>query len=106
MKVFAIFTQENKFIASFPSRTDAVNFGITLFGPEKGWEYDIREMWLYETKQYSFSQPITQPITQPLTTPYTPPTTVPSPPYTPNIWCDVKAPKATYDNGPFAPGTK
>lgn len=95
MKVFAIFTQENKFIAAFPDRENAVNFGITLFGPEKGWEYDIREMWMYETKQYAFSQPLAP---APITTPYAPPITVPSPPYTPNIWCgDGTGPKATYE---------
>jgi len=135
MKVFAIFTQDNKFIAAFPDREDAMNYGIVMFGPEKGWEYCIREMWMYETKQYAFSQPLTQPIP---CTPYT--TTIPlkTTPYEPNIWCgDGSIPTATYssegekypsehisavgieglqgpkrihsfpvDNGPYAPGTK
>lgn len=92
MKVFAIFTKENKFIAAFPDRENAMNFGITLFGPEKGWEYCIKEMWLYETKQHTFSQPLTQPVPY---TPYTPPIPIKTTPYEPNIWC-----------GTYAPGTK
>lgn len=91
MKVFAIFTKENKFIAAFPDRENAMNFGITLFGPEKGWEYDIREMWMYETKQLILST-TTQPVPY---TPYTPPIPLKTTPYTPNIWCGV-----------YAPGTK
>lgn len=95
MKIYAIWSSKtDRFIAAFPDRKDAMNYGIVMFGPEDGWEYDIREMYMYETKQYSFSQPLIQPLT---TTPYTPPIPLKSTPYTPNIWCEVKGPTATYE---------
>ena len=86
IEVFAIYDKEDKLVVCFPTRNDAENYGKVVLGNENGWDYSIKKMFLYETKQlqYSYSQPLTQQI------PYTPPITVPSPPYTnPNpIWCE------------------
>lgn len=96
MKIYAIY-KDNNFIIAFPTRGDAENYGKVVLGNEKGWEYDIREMWLYETKQYFI--PYSQPLTQPITTPYTPPIPLKTTPYTPNIWCEVNSGvRSTYDN--------
>ena len=104
MKIYAIY-KDNNFIIAFPTREETENYGKVVLGLESGWEYDIKEMWMYETKQYPY--PFSQPLTQPITTPYTPPIPLkPSTPYPPHnpIWCEGT--KATYDNKPFTQGTK
>ena len=98
MKIYALYYKDT-FVVAFPNREDCVEYGKKHYD---GWDCNILERWIYETKQYSFSQPLTQPIA----VPYTPPIPLKTTPHEPNIWCDVKAPKETYDNGPFAPGTK
>lgn len=95
-EVFAIYDKDDKLVVCFPTRNDAENYGKVVLGNEKGWEYCIRKMFLYETKQYAFSQPLTTPHTIPCT-PYTPPIPLKTTPYEPNIWCGVKGPKATYE---------
>ena len=100
MKVYALYYKED-FIVAYENREDCIDFGKRHYAGCE-WDCSIVERWLYETKQYPFSQPLTQPIT----TPYTPPIPLKTTPYEPNIWCGVKAPKATYDNKPFAQGTK
>lgn len=103
-----------------------MNYGIVMFGKECGWDYDIREMFLYTTQQYQFPQP-----SQPIPVPYTKPIPWKTSPYGPNIWCEINGGvKATFtkegplgptgipgptgqvvshsssvDSGPFAPGT-
>jgi hypothetical protein len=104
MKVYAIYNQENKFIAAFPDRKDAMNYGIVMFGKECGWEYTIKEMCLVE--QLLTSIPYSQLCIQPIVVPYTKPIPLETTPYEPNIWTCNDGPKATYDSGPFAPGTK
>jgi hypothetical protein len=94
IEVFAIYDKEDKLVVCFPTRTDAENYGKVVLGNENGWEYSIKKMFLYETKQYSFSQPLTSiPYTPP--NPYVQPIPLKTTPYTnPNpIWCEqsVKA---------------
>lgn len=103
MKIYALYYKD-MFVVAFPNREDCVDYGKKYF---EGYEWDcnILEKYLHDTAFYTFTSPIV-PHSQPLTTPYTPPIPLKTTPYEPNIWCDVKAPKATYDNGPFAPGTK
>lgn len=96
MKVFAIYNKSNKFIVALPTREETEEYGRVFLGSDKGWEYSIREVYLHETPFPLNITPVT-PI------PFAPE----KPPYPPNIWCgDGTVPKATYDNGPFAPGTK
>lgn len=99
MKIYALYYKDT-FVVAFPSREDCIHYGKQHYD---GWDCNILERWIYESKQYTFSQPLTQPIP---CTPYTLPTPLKTTPYEPNIWCEVKGPKTTYDNGPYAPGTK
>ena len=88
IEVFAIYDKEDKLVVCFPTRNEVEQYGKVFLGNENGWEYSIKKMFLYETKQYPFSQPLTTiPCTQPIplkTTPYTNPNP---------IWCEnnVKA---------------
>jgi hypothetical protein len=110
-EVFAIYDKDDKLVVCFPTRNDAENYGKVVLGNERGWEYCIRKMYMYETKQYSFSQPLT-PV--PIAVPYTPPIPLKTTPYTPSIWCEGPkgptrgiGPEGVFvDNGPFSPGTK
>lgn len=102
MKIYALYYKEN-FVVAFPNRNDCVEYGKKHY---EGYEWDcnIVERWMYETKQYSFSQPLTP---APIAVPYTPPILLTTTPYTPNIWCEKNGNvRATNVNGPFAPGTK
>jgi len=89
IEVFAIYDKKDKLVVCFPTRTDAENYGKVVLGNENGWEYSIKKMFLYETKQlqYAYSQPFSQPLTS---IPYTQPIPLKTTPYTnPNpIWCD------------------
>lgn len=91
MKVYAISDENGNLVVCFPTRKEAEDYGKVFLGAEKGWEYCIKEMWMYETKQLILST-----TTQPLPyTPCTPPIPLKTTPYEPNIWCGV-----------YAPGTK
>jgi hypothetical protein len=103
MKIYALYYKDT-FVVAFPNREDCVEYGKKHYeGME--WDCSILVKYLQDTAFYTFTSPIV-PHSQPFTTPYTPPIPLKTTPYEPNIWCDVKAPTATYDNGPFAPGTK
>lgn len=69
MKVYAIYSKENKFIACFPTREDAENYGITTYGRESGWEYSIIEKWLYDSAFMPIYTPSTTPTQIPCTVP-------------------------------------
>lgn len=86
MKVYAIYNKENRFIAAFPDRVIAENYGIDTYGLERGWEYDITEKYLHEYPTLLSTTPNTL-------TPYSQPIT---PPYNHNIW-RPNVPTATYD---------
>ena len=95
MKIYALYYKEN-FVVAFPNREDCVDYGKKHY---EGYEWDcnIVERWIYETKLYQFSQPLTQPLT---TTPYTPPIPLKTTPYEPNIWCEKNGNvRATYEDG-------
>lgn len=104
MKIYALYYKDT-FVVSFPNREDCVEYGKKHYeGME--WDCSILVKYLHDVAFYTFTSPI-MPYSQPLTTvPGTQPIPLKTTPYEPNIWCDVKAPNATYDNGPFAPGTK
>jgi hypothetical protein len=87
MKVYAIYDEENKFIAAFPDRNSAENYGIHTYGLEYGWEYNIVEKYLHEYPNILPTTPY--PLTQPIPLKTTP--------YIPNIWCECNGPKATYE---------
>ena len=87
MKVYAIYNKENEFIAAFPDRVSAENYGIDTYGRESGWEYDIIEKYLHKYPTFLSTTPNTL-------TPYSQP--IP-PPYNHNIWREDNGPKATYD---------
>ena len=94
IEVFAIYDKEDKLVVCFPTRNEVEQYGKVFLGNENGWEYSIKKMFLYETKQYPFSQPLTSiPYTPP--NPYVQPIPLKTTPYTnPNpIWCEqsVKA---------------
>jgi hypothetical protein len=87
MKVYAIYNKENKFIAAFPDRVSAENYGIDTYGRESGWEYDIIEKYLHKYPTFLSTTPNTL-------TPYSQP--IPSPD-THNVWRECNVPTATYD---------
>ena len=95
MKIFCLYYKD-EFAVSFPNREDCVEYGKKYYeGVE--WDCSILVKYLHDAEFYTSTSPIV-PYSQPLTSiPGTQPITVPSPPYTPNILCDVKAPKATYE---------
>jgi hypothetical protein len=86
MKVYAIYSKENKFLAAFPTREDAEWYGKTTYGRESGWQYDIVEKYLHEYSSILSNTP--DRIT---------PVPLKTTPYIPNIWCEGNGPKATYD---------
>lgn len=90
MKVHAIYNKENEFIAAFPDRDSAENYGVQTYGRESGWEYSIIEKYLHEYSTLLSATPY------PLT-PYSQPIPLKTTPYIPNIWCEINGPKATYD---------
>lgn len=88
MKVYAIYDKENKFIAAFPDRFSAENYGITTYGRESGWEYDIIEKYLHKYPTFLSTTPNTlTPCSQPIPITY----------YNHNIWRECNVPTATYD---------
>jgi hypothetical protein len=96
MKVYAIYNKENKFIACFPNRNSAEDYGVQTYGRESGWEYDIIEKYLHEYPNILYNTPNTiTPYTPNTITPYTQPISVKTTPYIPNIW--YEGPKATYE---------
>jgi len=90
MKVYAIYNKENKFIACFPDRNSAEDYGVQTYGRESGWEYNIVEKYLHEYPNILYNTPNT-------ITPYTQPIPLKTTPYIPNIWCEGNGPKATYE---------
>jgi hypothetical protein len=90
MKVYAIYNKENKFIACFPDRNSAEDYGVQTYGRESGWQYDIIEKYLHEYPNILSN-------TLDKITPYSKPIPPKTTPYIPNIWCEVNGPKATYD---------
>ena len=88
MKVYAIYDKENKFIAAFPTREDAENYGITTYGRESGWEYSIIEKYLHKYPTFLSTTPDTL-------TPYSQP--IPTTPYNHNIWRESNVPTATFE---------
>jgi hypothetical protein len=98
MKVYAVYNKENKFIAAFPDRVIAENYGIDTYGRESGWEYDIIEKYLHEYPTLLSTTPNTP-------TPYSQPIPLKTTPYIPNIWCECNnpIPIATFDHGNFTP---
>lgn len=95
MKIFCLYYKD-EFIVAFLKREYCVEYGKKHYqGAE--WDCSILVKYLHDAEFYTSTSHIVS-HSQPVTTVfYTPPITVPSPPYTPNIWCDVKAPKATYE---------
>lgn len=85
MRVFALYNKKNEFIASFPTREGAEDYGVSMFGRENGWEFDIREMWMNDTPQ----NPLTTPLQH---IPYT----IPKPIQPPYQWTCGDGPKATF----------
>ena len=86
MKVYAIYSKENKFIACFPTRKDAEWYGVNTYGRESGWEYDIIEKYLHQYPTFLSTSPYQL-------TPYSKP--IPSP-YNHNICCESNGPIATF----------
>lgn len=96
MKIYALYYKDT-FVVALPNREDCVDYGKKHYeGME--WDCSILVKYLHDAAFYTSTSPIV-PYSQPLTTPYTPPIPLKTTPYEPNVWCDVKAPKATYDNG-------
>jgi hypothetical protein len=96
MKIFAIFDKNDKLIICFPTREEAETYGKEVLGVENGWEYSIKEKFLHNSPLTTIPPYTTRTPQQTIPckvsdVPYTPPITVPSPPYSPNIWCGVKA---------------
>ena len=88
MKVYAIYNLDHEFLAAFPTREDAENYGITTYGRESGWEFDIIEKYLHKYPTFLSTTPNTL-------TPYSQP--IPTTPYNHNIWRECNGPTATYN---------
>lgn len=58
MKVFSLY-HHNKFVASFPSRDEAIDYGKSCGGD--AWDYDIIEEYLSKTPLIHNPYPLTNP---------------------------------------------
>lgn len=85
MKIYGIF-KDKQFIIGFPTRDKAVEYGNEVLG--NGWDYEIRELWGYDT------QPFLDKIEKITPIPCSPPTN-PLSPYTSPPWTCMDGPKAT-----------
>jgi hypothetical protein len=86
MKIYGIF-KDKQFIIGFPTRDKAVEYGNEVLGKENGWDYEIRELWGYDSPPSLDKTEKISPISYPFPT-------NPLSPYT-SPWTCMDGPKAT-----------